>query len=547
MQRAMCSDGGPRVPLVSIQGDIFNAEALRVELGLPLGASISTVVQAAWQRWSFQSLTRLNGVFAVAVTVGPDLFLYRDASGVQGLYFSVSPGNDLSFATELMKLSHQNSQHCLRCARPSIHEYLRFLDVTAPNTILQDAHAVEPGQVVHRSSQEIKKWPVPAATPTGAAPTDFPAAVNGLEDKLESAVALRLACAKRPAAFLSGGIDSSLICAIASRRSQETTALTVGFDDTRFDEAPIAARIAAHLGMRHQILRFSRQDYLHAFERLSERMDQPMADPATMATVLAFDHCRENFDVVLDGMGADEAVGAMPPRHVRLAVGYASLLPRWARGGMVSAMRQLPGLARYTPILDFEHPADTMIRWRGFTRTEIEELCGEPVSFKHTQFYRTFERFPRQAHFERYSALTNAMPCDRLGQAALVTGFQARYPFFDRDVDAFIRQLRTDWRHLPWQPKRILRELLARYVPPGLWDGPKHGFNFPLHSFMSGDRFSLVHEHVLQGRWLKRGLLRPQVVQRYARQYIAGDQQLMFRVWALVVLGAWLDAHEDLT
>jgi asparagine synthase (glutamine-hydrolysing) len=209
-------------------------------------------------------------------------------------------------------------------------------------------------------------------------------------------------------------------------------------------------------------------------------------------------------------------------------------------------MSRMPGLAGYTPILDFEHPAETLMRWRGFTRVEIEELCGEPVSLEDTQFYRTFARFPRQAHYERYSALLNAMPCDRLTQAMRLTGLRVRFPFCARDVDGFLRQLPTEWRHVPGQPKRILRELLARYVPRELWQGPKQGFTFPLHDFLASDGFALVRQHVLDGRWLSRGLLRPEVVRRYAQAYIGGDRRLMFRVWALAVLGAWLDKHEDL-
>ena len=172
----------------------------------------------------------------------------------------------------------------------------------------------------------------------------------------------------------------------------------------------------------------------------------------------------------------------MPPRHVRLAVGYASLLPPALRAALVrAACAPCPASRATRPILDFEHPADTMIRWRGFTRPEIEALCGEPVSFAHTQFYRTFARFPRSAHFERYSALLNAMPCDRLNQATLISGAaRCATRSATRETDRFIRQLRTDCRYLPGQPKRILRALLARYVPREIWDVPKHGFNFPL-------------------------------------------------------------------
>jgi asparagine synthase (glutamine-hydrolysing) len=138
------------------------------------------------------------------------------------------------------------------------------------------------------------------------------------------------------------------------------------------------------------------------------------------------------------------------------------------------------------------------------------------------------------------------MPCERLAQATLVTGLRVRYPYCDPDTDRFIRQLRTDWRHLPGQPKRILRAALARYVPREVWDVPKNGFNFPLRQFLSADDFGLVRRHLDAGRWRACGLLRSEVVQRYARRFIAGDPRVMFRVWALVTLGAWMEEHDDL-
>ncbi|HMN75641.1 MAG TPA: asparagine synthase-related protein [Burkholderiaceae bacterium] len=531
---------------VLLRGEVSNADELRSELGLRPDESLQAVLLAAWQRWSIDSFAKLNGGFALTVRNANELFLYRDPSGLQGLFYAGLPGGRVAFATELAQLPSDGADRP-RWARQSLHEYLRFLDISAPNTMRGDAHAVEPGQVVHCSPRAIAKWLVPPSATGEPEPPDFAEAVSRLDLELSRAVAMQLRDVARPAAFLSGGIDSSLICAMAARQRPDLTMLTVGFDGARFDEAPIAQKVAASIGAAHQVLRFGRQDYLSAFERLSGRMDQPMADPATMATVLAFDHCREHFDGVLDGTGADEAVGAMPPRHVRLAVGYASLLPAGLRRALVRAMSAVPGLAGYTPILDFEHPADTMIRWKGFTRTEIEELCGEPVSFGHTQFYRTFARFPRHAHYERYSALLNAMPIERLTQAALISGVRVRCPFSERDTDAFIRQLRTDWRYLPGQPKRILRALLARYVPREIWDVPKHGFDFPLHEFLAGDDFALVQRYVNHGRWLDTQLLRADVVRRYGRQYMAGDRRLMFRVWALVVLGAWLEKHDELT
>ncbi len=432
--------------------------------------------------------------------------------------------------------------------RSALQEYLRLGDIAGPRSIVAGVRDVEAAHLltVAEAKQTSVAWPQAAVSTKEAGVRSFEDALERLDAMLRRAIGRRLQGLERPAAFLSGGVDSALICALAARQGIPITALTVGFDDVELDEAPVAARIAAHLGVEHRVLRFDREQLLAAFERLARGMDQPMADPATMATLLAFESCRETFDGVLDGTGADEAVGAMPPRHVRLAVGLGSRVPLPLRRRLVSAMAKHPALAAYKPLLDFEHPAEPLMRWKLFSHAEIEALTGEPARLEETAFYRTFSRFPRHAHFERYSALYDVMPGDRLTQAMRLSGLDLRFPFCARDLNAFLRQLPTKWRHLPGQPKRILSTLLARYVPPDIWDGPKRGFTFPLHDFLAGDDYALVRQYVLEGRWLGRGFLRPEAVQAHARRYMSGEQRQLFRVWTLVVLGAWLDAHEDL-
>lgn len=530
---------------VACHGEIYNMHDLCKQLDMPADTSRPHILLAGWRRWSTGLLPRLNGVFALVLRDGDELLLYRDPSALKNLYVYTGCSGQIAFATNLDALLRLPGT-VRRLARRSLHEYLRFLDIAAPNTLFEDVTSMEAGQAVRWSARGTETLPLPWPGADEPSPTTFAEAVAMLDVHLHRSVQTRLAGSTRPAAFLSGGVDSSLICAIAARHRADLTALTVGFDTAVHDEAPIAQRVAAHLGIAHQVLRFTRGQYLSAFETLSQHMEQPMADPATPATVLAYGHCRSHFDVVLDGMGADESVGAMPPRHVRLAVGYASMLPLGVRRMLAALLQATPGLAGYAPVLDFEHPADTMIRWRGFTRPEIEALCGEPVSFAHTQFYRTFAGFPRRAHYERYSALLNALPCDRLNQAMLISAAPVRYPFWDSDIDRFIRQLRTDFRHLPAEPKRILRAVLARYVPRKLWDLPKHGFNFPLWEFLSAEDFRLVRRYLDPGRWRRTALISVDHLQRYAQQFVAGDQRLAFRVWALVVLGAWLEKHDEL-
>ena len=266
------------------------------------------------------------------------------------------------------------------------------------------------------------------------------------------------------------------------------------------------------------------EQYLRAFETFNREAEQPCADPAAPPTVLGFEYCQDRFDGVLESSGADESVGLMPPRHVRIAVEYAAVLPAPLRRVLIAAMQRLPVARHYTPILDFEHPAELMMRWNGFTRQEIEALCDEPVSFEHTQFLRTFGEFPRTAHFERYSALEDAMPNDRVHQAARMTGLPVRFPYYEAGVDAYIRALPVEYRYQPGEPKRILRELLARHVPRSIWDAPKHGFDFPLLAFLEDEDYALVREYLDEARWRRWRLLDPTRVAAYGERFIAGEQ-----------------------
>ena len=531
---------------LACHGEIFNADDLRQQLGLAAETPLQQVLLAGWRRWRERLFARMDGLFALAVRDGDALVLYRDRSGLCGLYRYHDDHGVVAFATDLdVLLRLPGTQR--RLARRSLHEYLRFLEVTAPNTFFEYVTVVAAGQAQRWPERDDAAMSGPDTDPDSpaATPASFADAVEMFDAHLRRGVRSRLADARHPAAFLSGGVDSALLCTIASRQRKDITAVTVGFEARDYDESPAAQRIALHLGLSHEILRFGRADYLAALDRFSRGAEQPMADPTSLATLLVSEHCRGRHDVVLDGTGADEVVGMMPPRHVRLAVRSAGLLPGGARRGLARLMHAAPGLAGFAPILDFEHPADTMIRWDGFKRHEIEAMCGEPVSFAHTHFYRTFDQYQQADPFELYSALVDAMPGDRLNQAMRICGVRMGFPFYERETERFLRGLPVDYRYAPREPKRILRSLLARYVLPEIWDGPKRGFTFPLHDFLAGENYQLVRRHLDEGQWLGAAPL-PQVnVQRVARQFMAGDRRLTFRIWALVVLAAWLEHHFD--
>jgi asparagine synthase (glutamine-hydrolysing) len=523
-------------------GEIYNADELCGELGVGDNLSPAEVLFHAREHWSDEFFSRLDCIGVLACWDDGRLTLYRDGSAARNLYHTCLPDGRIAFATHL-DLLFRLPGTTRRISRPSLHEYLRFLDISAPNTLFDGVRALEPGHCLAWADGKITVGPIVGADADHPRASSLGEAVDTLEVLLQESIGRRLAGLSRPAVFLSGGVDSSIVCALAGRVSPKATAVTVGFEGARYDEAPVAGAVAAHLGMRHEVLRFDRAQYLRSFEAFNGASEQPFADPAAPPTLLAFEHCLERFDAAFDSSGADESVGVMPPRHARIGMQYADLLPLGARRLLVAAMGRVPWLREYTPIFDFEHPAEFMIRWKGFTRPEVERLCHEPVSFDHTHFFQLYSQFPRSAHFERCSALEDAMPNDRIHQAGGMTGLSVRFPYFERDVDAYIRALPMGYRYAPSAPKRILRELLARHVPRRLWDSPKRGFDFPLREFMAADDFALVRRFLDAARWREWQLLDPDGVAEYGRRFIAGEASVVFRVWALAVLASWLEGH----
>lgn len=531
---------------LAFHGALYNRRELLRQLDLPEETATEQLLLESLARWPSDWTDRLDGLYVLAYWTGEgrDLTLRRDASGALGLFYTRTASGGLAFSSHLGTLVRLPGIR-RRVSRQGLHEYLRMLDIAPPNTIYEGVRAVPAGEGV---ALDARRPEVETVRPPRTFPlieTPFDDAVTELEARLTASVGRRLDGTTRPAAFLSGGVDSSLICALAARQRPDLQALTVGFEGAGFDETPVAGTVAAHLGVRHQVLRFGREDFLGAVARAGRHAEQPMADPAEPATLLAFEQAQQSHDVVLDGTGADEAVGAMPPRHVRMAVAYMAYLPANLRRWLSAALPLLPGLAGYVPLLDFEHPAETMMRWHGFRRQEIEALCGEPVNLAHGRFYEVFARFPRNAHYARYSALMEALPCDRLSQAALATGLDVRFPFWDPEVEAWLRGQPLAHRWREGSPKHILRALLARHVPRMLWDLPKHSFDFPLLDFLSADNHQVVHRYLLHDRWTHWQVLAPERVAEYGHRFIAGERSLCFRVWALVVLSAWLEGHFD--
>jgi asparagine synthase (glutamine-hydrolysing) len=506
----------------------------------------TTLLPSARSADPHHTLRLLTGNFA-SVTWDPrrrEILFLRDGSCCYSFYYHSTSNEGLIFSDRLDLLLA-----CPRVPRrlspDGLNEYLRFLDVSTPNTIYDSVYSIEPDEIYVLGCAGLQAIPRPSRGRRKPDLRDLDEAATILDAKLAAAVRTSTVSADSVVAFLSGGVDSSYLCALAASQSpQNIDALTVGFEDLAADESVIAGAVARHLGVRHHVLRIPVRSYRSAFDELAERADYPFADPAGPPTLLAFRRARELADLALDGTGADTLLGLMPARHQRIAVEFAALLPYQVRVRLAAAAGRMSIIRDYRTLLDFGDPPEILVRWQGWTRREIEYLRDRPVNLSSTRFYRVFGSFKRNEHYERYSALMGSLPDDRIHVAAALTGVRVRFPFFFPDVEACVRRIDYPLRYRHGEHKRVLKHGLARRLPRSLWDAPKHGFDFPFADLLAIDDYSLVRAYVRAENIRRLGIERPDALKTLTDNFIAGDRRHRFRVWGLTVLTAWLEKHD---
>lgn len=484
--------------------------------------------------------TDADGHYALAAIDGlrRTLVLARDAAGAVSLFHHRDASGCIHFATRLDALLTR-----LRTAptfsQRGLDEYLRFLDIAAPNTIYEGVFALEAGQTLEFTASGQRE--LNAALPEVTPPATYDAACDEIERRLQAAIDRRLAGSVAPAAFLSGGIDSALLCALASKAGHRVAAFTVGFDTPSLDESATAAAIAGHLGLEHHVLRPDGDALEAVFERAHAQAEQPYCDPAGMPTRLLFEACARQSDRVLDGTGAEALPGMMPARWRRIAHDWVAHLPPASRHAIARALGRLPAIAGYARLFEFNVPQDLFIRWSGFAADDITRLTGRSPDFSLTRFYTAHAALRGASHLKRLSVLQGtATPDDRIHQASIATGLRVEHPFGAPDVTHLLQALPEHWCWRPDRPKRLLRDVLARHVPETIWNANKRGFNIDLTGLLRSNDHRLLRRHLGDPSLIARMPLDATEVIRWRDRFIAGDDGVTHRVWALLNLSAWL-------
>ena len=546
---------------IAYNGEIYNFRQLKKELkDYPFQSHCDTeVILAAYLKWGISCVEHFNGMFAIALydRAEDSLFLVRDRMGKKPLYY-LEEADNLVFASELKPIMKYDGfqknirQELLNCYL--VHQYLN-----APDTIFENVYKLEPGAILQFSQGKKRIWKYwdvaeKYREKRGTFKGSFDEAKEELRQILEASVEMRMISDVPLGTFLSGGYDSSLITAIAQKKSETPVkTFSIGFEEKSYNEAVYAKEIAQYLGTDHTELYISEKDMFQQIDDLTKYYDEPFADSSQIPSMLVAGLAREKVTVALSGDGGDELFCGYNNYKMLADMQKLDLL-----AGAVYGICKLPGLKQMK--LMEKLPAKVQIvagNREGQYRVQPFEANKSKVAEKLLQkdqlsYYFKEELKYQEEHWQIRRMLLDMdtyLPGDilcKVDRASMKYSLETRCPILDKEVVEFSYSLPHSYKYEKGNKKRILKALAYDFIPEKMLERPKVGFSVPLDKWLRGPLKDQLLAYCSPEFLRKQNLFRQEEVEKFMKHYLeTGDggrgtgENYSRMVWAYFVFQKW--------
>ncbi len=543
-------------------GEIYNFQELRTELELAghvFRSSCDTeVMLAAYETWGCDCFERFNGMFAIALYDREQgrLVLARDRMGKKPLYYYHN-GNDFVFASELKPIM-KFPRFVRRIEKTMIEKFLCNKYIEAPYSIFQNTYKVIPGTyVVYRPGKtetatvtywdivEKKAWG--DAHPAGS----MDAAVEQLDALLHDSVRSRLEADVPVGTFLSGGIDSTLVTAVAQNVcGEQVKSFSIGFYDKERDEAQYAAAIAGEIGTQHRELYIGEPEILEMLKDLPYYYDEPFSDSSQLPTMLVSKMASEEITVALSGDGGDELYCGYKMYDWTRIAQRADWMGRTASciPGMGMLKKSFPAELRA-----FVNNRDDNYKTQLFIEVMIEEadrllgMRGTSVKFEQERRLNYEDWQERRMMLDMMTYLPDEVLA-KTDRASMKYSLEVRCPLLDYRIVEHSFTIPHEYKYAKGDKKHILKALTYRYVPKQLLDRPKKGFGVPLkrwlRTVLKPELLKYADKEILR----RQDIFVPEAVERLIRMQEKSDRIVYSSMlWSFYVFQRWYQKYlEDL-
>ncbi|MEL4254251.1 asparagine synthase (glutamine-hydrolyzing) [Shewanella xiamenensis] len=580
-QQPMASDS--KRYMLAYNGEIYNHQELRSELEELStrqwrGHSDTETLLAGIEQWGLkETLQKATGMFALALwdKETRQLQLARDRFGEKPLYYGWQQGCFL-FGSQLNALrAHPSFKPEIN--RDAIALLLRHNYIPAPYSIYQQIYKLLPGTILTLGADKElhteSYWSVRDTMMRSAANVEISPAdeqVEALEQTLKNAVASQMMADVPLGAFLSGGVDSSLIVALMQAQSTKPVkTFSIGFDDARYNEAEFAKAVAKHLGTEHTELYVTAEDALAVIPKLAEIYDEPFSDSSQIPTFLVSKIARQHVTVSLSGDAGDELfcgynryllaarlwekIDFVPMFLRRILAATMTAIPIKAWN---SLSKLVPARTRISNLGDKLHKAAAVLTCRG-----IEELYLGLVShWQNPEEIVLGSKEPstvltdpdRKANFAdpilqmMAQDTLSYLPDDilvKVDRAAMAVSLETRVPFLDHKVLEHAWRLPKQLKINEGQSKWCLRQILYRYVPKDLIERPKMGFAVPLDAWLRGPLQAWAEDLLAEKRLLEEGFFNVGLIRNMWQEHLSGKRNWQYQLWDILMFQAWYQRY----
>jgi asparagine synthase (glutamine-hydrolysing) len=569
-QQPMTDNSGRYV--IVFNGEIFNYQELAVKYladkNIQFHSTSDTEVMLYLYRYYGTEFVQwLNGFFAFAIydKEADTIFIARDRYGIKPLYF-YQDNEQVAFASEMKALLAFNINK--EIDTEALHAYLQLNYIPAPRTIFRQVSKVEPGTQLTVSSAGVKveryySLPKPGENRDNQT-YNYEQACDRLKELLDASVKRRLISDVPLGAFLSGGIDSSVIVSLAAKHSPHINTFSIGYaDEPFFDETKYAELVAKKFKTNHTTFSLTNNDlYSHLFDIL-DYIDEPFADSSAIAVYILCKQTRQKVTVALSGDGADEMMAGYN-KHLaeyRLRnLGAAStllaavkpftgILPKSRQGKLTNLIRQIDRFAEGAALGNKER----YWRWCGYAG-EQETLSMLTPAWQgkyHVQKYTALKQHVLQV-FDKNDALNDVLRADmglvlqsdmlvKVDLMSMANSLEVRVPFLDVEVVDFVFAQPAEYKLRNGNRKAMLKDAFRADLPEELFNRPKHGFEVPLLKWFRGDLRELIENDLLSPSFIKQqGIFDPTSIQALIKQLHSNDPgESHARIWGLLVFQYW--------
>ena len=565
-------DEGGRYCIV-FNGEIFNFQELRkslTEKGILFHSQCDTeVLLKLYIREKEQCLNRLNGFFSFCVydKMKQTLFLARDRYGIKPLVYLFDEDKFI-FASEMKSILQYGIDKELDYT--SLYTYLQLNYIPAPSTIFTKVKKLLPGHfliVTRQKTEEHTYYEIPYSNESNTYP-DYEKAKQKLKELLEQSIQRRLVADVPLGAFLSGGIDSSVVTALASKHKPDLHTFSIGFRDEKFfDETEYARLVAKHFKTNHTVFSLSNEDLYKHLHSILNYIDEPFADSSAIAVFILSKETRKHATVALSGDGADELMAGYskhsaflrsmnPGWKENLAKGIAPLLqfiPQSRNNALSNKFRQIN---RFGEGLRLPLP-ERYWRWAGFAK-ETEALCilSDTTKEKVSQQEYTSRKSNILKHLSRESTINEILRTDatvvlsndmlaKVDLMSMANSLEVRVPFLDYEVVNFIFSLPADYKINHNIRKRILQDAFRDLLPDQLYNRPKKGFEVPLLKWFRKEMKTMIMNDLLEDNFiLTQGIFNLKEIKVLKNKLFSSNPgDIHARIWALIVFQYWWKKH----